>query len=97
MSVAKATQGKGREIAHEKNICQSYTSDDNFIQKEEGFRVRRMGKIEGALKLLFSFEMSGYGEGLCVSDDVGIVLSHLGPKGSVYSLRWPDSRSRNEW
>lgn len=53
MSVAKATQGKGREIAHEKNICQSYTSDDNFIQKEEGFRVRRMGKIEGALKLLF--------------------------------------------
>lgn len=58
-----------------------------------------MGKIGGSSKSLFFFfffEISGYSEGLCVSDDVGTVLSHLGPKGSAYSLSQPNSRSWNE-
>lgn len=65
--------------------------------QRRGIQGEEDGKDWGALKVLLCLEMSSYSEGPCVSDDAGILLSHLGPKGSVHSLRQPDSRSWNEW
>ena len=93
---AEAIQGKRGERAHEKNVCLDFITDDNLFKRRRIHREEDGEDWGGALKVIFCFEMSSYSEGLYVSDDIGIVLSHLGPRGSVYSLWRPDSRSWNE-
>lgn len=76
--------------------CLGFISDDNLFRKKEDYGWGGWERLRGALKVLFC-EMSSYSDGLCISDDVGILLSHLGPKGNMCFWRQIDSRSWNEW
>lgn len=75
-----------------------FTTDDNLFKRRNHHEEDGEDWESSKSHFFFvCFEMSSYSEGLYVSDEIGVVLSHLGPRGSVYSSRWPDSRSCNEW
>lgn len=94
---AEAIQGKGGERAHDKNVYSGFISDDNLFRKTGDSGWGGWERLRGALKVLFCCEMSSYNDSLCISDDVGILLSHLGPKIKMCFWRQTDSRSWNEW